>query len=168
MKPGKKRYVEKYKEEPGVGTAVGTYTSAMIWAQAVERAGDEKNYKEVCRVIREYSYNITGVTHVFDPHTQSSILGEGLSPFLVFQVQDQKHHELVSPISLATEKIHGSGLGQITVFKQVHRYGIGSNMAGLAGPYRIRPGSRFRLPANGPLECCGPSRFEYDFFSRLL
>ena len=100
----KKRYVEKYKEEPGVGTAVGTYTSAMIWAQAVERAGDEKNYKEVCRVIREFPYNITGVTHVFDPHTQSSILGEGLSPFLVFQVQDQKH-QLVSPISLATEKI---------------------------------------------------------------
>jgi branched-chain amino acid transport system substrate-binding protein len=100
----KKRYVEKYKEEPGVGTAAGTYTSSMIWAQAVQRAKDERNYEEVCRNIREYPFNITGPLHVFDPHNQTAILGEGLSPFLVYQIQDRQQ-QLVSPVPYATAEI---------------------------------------------------------------
>jgi len=98
------RYRKKYKEEPGVGTAAGTFTSTMIWAEAVKKVGTEKDYKEVCRVIREYPYNITGVTHVFDPSNQTGIYGEGLSPFLVYQVQSLKH-QLVSPLPFATTKM---------------------------------------------------------------
>jgi len=98
------RYRKKYKEEPGVGTAAGTYTSTMIWAEAVKRVGDVKDYKEVCRVVRESSFNITGNNHVFDPSNQTAIVGEGLSAFLVYQVQNLKH-QLVSPIPYATAKM---------------------------------------------------------------
>jgi hypothetical protein len=76
----------------------------MIWAEAVKKVGNAKDYKEVCRVIREYPYNITGVTHVFDPSNQTGIYGEGLSPFLVYQVQSLKH-QLVSPLPFATTKM---------------------------------------------------------------
>ena len=100
----RKRYVEKYKEEPGVGTAVGTYTSSMIWAQAVKRAGNEKDYAEICRIIREHAHNITGATHVFNPRNQTVIVGEGLCPFLVYQVQNLKH-QLISPVGHATGKM---------------------------------------------------------------
>jgi len=98
------RYRKKYREEPGVGTAAGTYTSTMIWAEAVKKVGNAKDYKEICRVIREYSYNITGNTHVFDPATQTAIFGEGLSAFMVYQVQNLKH-QLVSPLPFATAKM---------------------------------------------------------------
>jgi branched-chain amino acid transport system substrate-binding protein len=97
-------YRKTYKEEPGVGTAAGTYTSTMIWAEAVKRVGDVKDYKEVCRVIREYPYDITGNTIVFDPANQSAIVGDGLSAFLTYQVQSLKH-QLVSPTSFATAKM---------------------------------------------------------------
>jgi branched-chain amino acid transport system substrate-binding protein len=100
----KDRYRKKYKEEPGVGTAAGTYTSTMIWAEVVKKVGNVKDYEEVCRVIRESAYNITGNTHVFDPANQTAIVGEGLSAFLVYQVQNLKH-QLASPISYATAKM---------------------------------------------------------------
>jgi branched-chain amino acid transport system substrate-binding protein len=101
------RYRKRYKEEPGVGTAAGTYTSAMIWADAVKKVGDVKDYKEVCRIIREYAWNITGPLHVFNPIDQTAIYGEGLSPFLAYQVQNQKH-QLVSPIGFSTAKMQVS------------------------------------------------------------
>jgi len=100
----RERYRKKYKEEPGVGTAAGTYTSTMIWVEAVKKVGNAKDYEEVCRVIREYPYDITGNTIIFDPANQSAIVGEGLSAFMAYQVQNLKH-QLVSPISYATAKM---------------------------------------------------------------
>jgi branched-chain amino acid transport system substrate-binding protein len=98
------RYRKKYKEEPGVGTAAGTYTSSMIWADAVRKVGDAKDYKEVCRIIREYPWNITGPVHVFNPIDQTAVYGEGLAPFLAYQVQSLKH-QLVNPIGFSTAKM---------------------------------------------------------------
>jgi hypothetical protein len=76
----------------------------MIWANSVEEAGDEKNYKEVCRIIRENPHQYTGMLHVFNPETQTALVGEGLVAFLVFQVQNQKH-EIVSPLKFGTSKL---------------------------------------------------------------
>lgn len=101
----RERYKKKYGEEAGIGTAAGTYTSTMIWANSAIQAGDEKNYEEVCRIIREYPHQYTGMVQVFNPETQTAIFGEGLSAFLVFQVQNQKH-ELVSPLKFGSSKIH--------------------------------------------------------------
>jgi len=98
------RYKEKYGEEAGIGTAAGTYTNTMIWANSVMEAGDEKNYKEVSRIIRENPHRYTGMLHVFNPETQTAICGEGLAAFLAFQVRNQKH-ELVSPLKFGTSKV---------------------------------------------------------------
>ena len=97
-------YEKKYKEKPGMGTAAGTYTSALIWAEAVRKAGSEKNYREVCRMLREFSYSFTGMVHVFNPDTQTVIPGEGLAPFAVYQIQDLKH-QLISPARYASGKV---------------------------------------------------------------
>ena len=104
MESWKKRYLAKYDEEPGVGTAIGTYTSAMIWAGAVKKTGSEKKYAEVCRNIREFTHNISGPTHVYNPNDQSGILGEGLLPYMVYQIQDMKQ-QLVSPARFSTSPI---------------------------------------------------------------
>jgi branched-chain amino acid transport system substrate-binding protein len=97
-------YRKKYKEEPGVGTAAGTYTSTMIWAEAVKKVGNVKDYKEICRVIKENPWNITGPLHVYNPVDQTAIYGEGLSPLVVYQVQKMKH-QLVSPVTYKTADI---------------------------------------------------------------
>ena len=100
----RERYKRTYGEEAGIGTAAGTYVSTMIWATSAIKAGNEKNYKEVCRIIRENPHQVVGISHVFNPETQTAIYGEGLSPFVAFQVQSQKH-EIVSPIGVETSKM---------------------------------------------------------------
>lgn len=98
------KYKEKYNEEAGFGDAAGTYTNTMIWAGAVRKVGDSKNYEEVCRMIREYIWNFTGDNHVFNPINQTVIMGEGLEPFKVYQVQNQQH-KLISPSAFADAKV---------------------------------------------------------------
>ncbi len=100
----KKTYEKKYKEKPGMGTAAGTYTSSLIWAEAVKKAGSEKNYKEVCRMLRENPYSFTGMLHVFHPETQTALSGEGLAPFAVYQIQNLTH-QLISPARYSSAKM---------------------------------------------------------------
>jgi branched-chain amino acid transport system substrate-binding protein len=103
-KAWRERYKTKYNEEAGFGTAAGTYLSSSIWAAAVEKVRDPKNYKEVCRVIRENIWNFIGTNVVFNPDDQTVITGEGLSPLVYLQVQNLKH-TVVSPLAHADAKI---------------------------------------------------------------
>jgi len=96
----RRNYEKKFGEKAGIGTGAGTYSNTMIWAEAVKKAGNEKNYKEVCRMIREYPHQVVGGVHVFNPNTQTAIYGEGLLPMLIFQVQNEVH-KLVAPIVYA-------------------------------------------------------------------
>jgi branched-chain amino acid transport system substrate-binding protein len=105
-KAWRERYKKKYNEEAGFGSAAGTYLSSSIWAAAVEKVGDPKNYKEVCRVIRENIWNFIGTNAVFNPDDQTVITGEGLSPLVHLQVQNQ-NHRVVSPL------IHGDAKIQV-------------------------------------------------------
>ena len=72
------RWVAKYNEEPFDPYALICYDGVQLWAQAVKRVGDVKNYQEVCRLMRESVYDGLWGTYVFEPKDQTALYGEYL------------------------------------------------------------------------------------------
>lgn len=52
-----KRYSEKFKLQPA-GSSFSTYDGVMIWANAVEKVGDERNYKAINDYIAQKSHKM--------------------------------------------------------------------------------------------------------------
>jgi len=59
------RFRDKYGEDPPLSITMTGYDAAMLWAAAVTRAGDVKNYEAVCEAIREYPYDGLAGTRSF-------------------------------------------------------------------------------------------------------
>jgi len=86
-----KRWVARYKKEPGSLYSLITRDAFDIWANAVKRAGCVECYREVARQIREAPYEGINAIYVFNPIDQSAIPGEHLMPLVWRQIRDGKN-----------------------------------------------------------------------------
>lgn len=86
----RKRWVDKFKQEPAGMYAAATRDGFDIWAQAVKRAGCVDCYPEIARLIRESIYLGLVANYAFNPIDQSALYGEYLVPIIWNQIWDGK------------------------------------------------------------------------------
>ena len=82
------RWEAKYNEKPFDTYAIHCRDGFEIWAQAVKRAGDAKDYTNVCRLMRESVYEGMFGTYAFSPRNQQALYGEYLLPLEWIQFRD--------------------------------------------------------------------------------
>jgi branched-chain amino acid transport system substrate-binding protein len=95
------RYAAKFGQQPGWANAGGCYDEVMVWAAAVAKAGDPKNYKAVAKatesvIWRGTTGSISFVDHTglqFPAGTADASLGQ---PHIIVQIQDGVQ-KVVSP-----------------------------------------------------------------------
>ena len=84
------RYEARFGEEAPQNASAGTcYDEVMLWAEAVKRVGDVKDYQAVCKAIEDYPYE--GLSGVYDFDEEHKIPAGGTAyPQLTFQIQNGK------------------------------------------------------------------------------
>jgi len=90
-----KNFEKKYGRSPGFSASAFTYDEVFIWAEAVRKAGKEKDYGAVCRFIREGTYEGVCGRYVFDPEDQHALTGNDHIPVHLYQVRENQHQLLV-------------------------------------------------------------------------
>ena len=95
------RYAAKFGAQPGWANAGGCYDEVNVWAEAVARSGDPKNYKAVAKatesvIWRGTTGSISFVDHTgvqFPAQTADASVGQ---PHIIVQIQDGQQ-KVVSP-----------------------------------------------------------------------
>ena len=95
------RYAAKFGAQPGWANAGGCYDEVNVWAEAVARSGDPKNYKAVAKatesvIWRGTTGSISFVDHTgiqFPAQTSDASVGQ---PHIIVQIQDGTQ-KVVSP-----------------------------------------------------------------------
>lgn len=87
------RYEQRFGREPAMFGSAGPYDALHLWAAAVERVGDVKDYDAVCAAIRDPNYLYTGLcgTYKFHPESQHALVGEDLVSPTFYQIQNMEH-----------------------------------------------------------------------------
>jgi branched-chain amino acid transport system substrate-binding protein len=84
-----KRYVEKFKRNPGFGQAAVLYDSVMVWANAVKKVGKIDQRAIVQAILGTEYQGITG-KYTFNPNDHYAKTGYGNVPMHFYQIQDGK------------------------------------------------------------------------------
>ena len=95
------RYAAKFGAQPGWANAGGCYDAVNVWAEAVARAGNPKDYKAVAKATESVIWRGTTGSISFENHTgrqfpaqtADASLGQ---PHIIVQIQDGQH-KVVSP-----------------------------------------------------------------------
>jgi len=91
-------YMEKFKKRfgylPGLAIATNSYDAVQIWASAVKRVGNEKDYRAIAKAIKDYSYKGIQGLYKFDPKDNHAMFGDEYLPSNLFQIQDGKYETL--------------------------------------------------------------------------
>ena len=95
------RYAAKFGAQPGWANAGGCYDAVNVWAEAVARAGNPKDYKAVAKATESVIWRGTTGSISFENHTgrqfpaqtPDASLGQ---PHIIVQIQDGQH-KVVSP-----------------------------------------------------------------------
>ena len=96
------RYKQRWGTNPGIGNGPGVYDEVMIWAEAVKKVGNPKDYRAVAAEILKTDYpNGNCGRYVFDQTTHDALRGADYMPTLVFQIQTLKN-VCVLPTKYAT------------------------------------------------------------------
>lgn len=96
----RRRWIERYGEEPKSIYAYVTRDGFDIWVNAVEQAGCVDCYDKIIKIIRETRYSGLAGTHQFNPTDQQSLYGEDLIPTLWYQIQNGRH-VIIAPAKYA-------------------------------------------------------------------
>lgn len=97
----RKKYQTRFGQRPGWANAGGCYDEVMVWAEAVKKAGDPRNYAKVAEETEKLTWRgVTGaisfVNHAGQQYPeQTSDVNKG-QPHLIVQIQDRQH-KVVSP-----------------------------------------------------------------------
>lgn len=96
----RRRWIERYGEEPKSIYAYVTRDGFDIWVNAVEQAGCVDCYDKIIQIIRETRYSGLAGTHQFNPTDQQSLYGDDLIPTLWYQIQNGRH-VIIAPAKYA-------------------------------------------------------------------
>ncbi|MBW2056154.1 MAG: ABC transporter substrate-binding protein [Deltaproteobacteria bacterium] len=86
-----KRFEKKYGRSPGFSTSAFTYDEVYIWAQAVQKVGNEKDYRAVCKAVLDAPYEGICGKYVFDPKDQHAMIADDKIPVHLYQVRNRHH-----------------------------------------------------------------------------
>lgn len=96
----RRRWIERYGEEPKSIYAYVTRDGFDIWVNAVEQAGCVDCYDKIIQIIRKTRYSGLAGTHQFNPTDQQSLYGDDLIPTLWYQIQNGRH-VIIAPAKYA-------------------------------------------------------------------
>jgi len=82
-------YRQRYAEEPSVQVPIA-YDSFWVWAEAVERVGNVRDFDAIMEAMFDYSYVGATGTYGFDRETHAGSYGADKIPVNYFQLQDGK------------------------------------------------------------------------------
>jgi len=89
-----KQVIEEYLEKFGGGRPPGqtpiAYDSFWIWAEAVERVGDVRDFDGIMQAMIDYPYIGATGTYAFDSETHACYYGADAIPCMYYQVQDEE------------------------------------------------------------------------------
>ena len=102
------RYVERFGGSPGV-YGIAVYEEVLLWAAAVEAAGDPKDHAAVSAALAVTDAETASGRLVFDPATHLAIQGADYIPIQFFQIQDGGERPLIWPATVATGQYQAPG-----------------------------------------------------------
>ena len=85
-----KKYQDKFNRKPGFCQHAACYDMVYMWAKAVEKVGDEKDYPAVCKTIENSNYEGVCGKYVFDPKTHWAVCSEDAVPPHMYQIQNEE------------------------------------------------------------------------------
>jgi branched-chain amino acid transport system substrate-binding protein len=103
-----KKLIDDFKKvlgiEPPPALCLLVWAGIKIWAESVKAVGDETKYFEICKHMKGRVWEIPEIiaTYVFDKHTNTVLVGDGLFPAPIAQIQNQRN-VIINP------KVHATG-----------------------------------------------------------
>lgn len=85
----KRRYEERFGIPPA-GSWVVSYDGIWIWAEAVKRVGDPRDYRAICQAMIDYPYQGKCAKYVFDAEDGNGMQASVDEPVFYVQIQDGK------------------------------------------------------------------------------
>jgi branched-chain amino acid transport system substrate-binding protein len=103
-----KKLTEDFKKvtgiEPPPSLCLLVWAGIKLWAESVKTVGDERKYYEICRYMKGRVWEMPEIIspYVFDQHTNTVLVGDGLFVQALYQIQNGKNL-IISP------KVHATG-----------------------------------------------------------